>query len=55
MERTTQKQMVRRHNKEGGDHPEQKSDKGQWKAVVEDCSLQSLDTAQVKVKGEKMR
>ena len=40
----TKQKMARRHNKEGGNHLDQKAtDRGQWKALMEGYILQWMD------------
>ena len=48
IKRTTKQKMARRHNKEGGNHLEQESNRGQWKALVEGYILQWMDKAYAK-------
>ena len=45
IKRTTEQKMARRHNKEEGNHLEQESNKGQWKALMEGYILQWMDKA----------
>ena len=49
VKRTTKQKMARRHNKEGGNHPEQEiNSRRQWKTLTEGYILQWMDTALVK-------
>ena len=45
IKRTTKLKMARRHNKEGGDHLEQESNRTQWKTLMEGDILQWMDKA----------
>ena len=42
---TTKQKMERRHNKEGGNHLDHESNRGQWKTLMEGYTLQWMDKA----------
>ena len=48
IKRTTVQKMARRHNKEGGNHLDQESNRGQQKTLMEGYILQWMDKAYVK-------
>ena len=45
IKRTTKQEMARRHNKEGGNHLREESNRGQWKTLMEGYILQWMDKA----------